>query len=202
MRDHLFQNVMLKNGPRLAEFFALAENYLYIGMALVQCSITGKDVWGEPHDRNEAIRVLRRTLEQGINFIDTADSYGPEVSEQLIAEALHPYPNDLVIATKAGFDRSGPGQWTMNGNPKHLREACEGSLRRLKVERIDLYQLHRIDPHYQADDQFGVFKDLQSQGKIRYVGLSEVTVDQIEHAAKDCAGRYSAESLQPGRSVL
>jgi pyridoxine 4-dehydrogenase len=164
--------------------------------------ITGKGVWGEPHDRNEAIRVLRRTLELGINFIDTADSYGPEVSEQLIAEALHPYPNDLVIATKAGFDRSGPGQWTMNGNPKHLREACEGSLRRLKVERIDLYQLHRIDPHYQADDQFGVFKDLQSQGKIRYVGLSEVTVDQIEHAAKDCARRYSAESLQPGRSVL
>jgi len=175
---------MLKNGPRLAEFFALAENYLYIGMALVQCSITGKDVWGEPHDRNEAIRVLRRTLEQGINFIDTADSYGPEVSEQLIAEALHPYPKDLVIATKAGFDRNGPGQWTMNGNPKHLREACEGSLRRLKLERIDLYQLHRIDPHYPADDQFGVFKDLQSQGKIRYVGLSEVTVDQIEHAQK------------------
>jgi aryl-alcohol dehydrogenase-like predicted oxidoreductase len=146
--------------------------------------ITGKGVWGEPHDRNEAIRVLRRTLEPGINFIDTADSYGPEVSEQLIAEALHPYPKDLVIATKAGFDRSGPGQWTMNGNPKHLREACEGSLRRLKVERIDLYQLHRIDPHYPADDQFGVFKDLQSQGKIRYVGLSEVTVDQIEHAQK------------------
>jgi len=146
--------------------------------------ITGKGVWGEPHDRNEAIRVLRRTLELGINFIDTADSYGPEVSEQLIAEALHPYPKDLVIATKAGFDRSGPGQWTMNGNPKHLREACEGSLRRLKLERIDLYQLHRIDPHYPADDQFGVFKDLQSQGKIRYVGLSEVTVDQIEHAQK------------------
>jgi len=146
--------------------------------------ITGKGVWGEPHDRNEAIRVLRRTLELGINFIDTADSYGPEVSEQLLAEALHPYPKDLVIATKAGFDRNGPGQWTMNGNPKHLREACEGSLRRLKVERIDLYQLHRIDPHYPADDQFGVFKDLQSQGKIRYVGLSEVTVDQIEHAQK------------------
>jgi pyridoxine 4-dehydrogenase len=146
--------------------------------------ITGNGIWGEPHDHDEAIRVLRRTLELGINFIDTADSYGPEVSERLIAEALHPYPKELVIATKAGFDRSGPNQWTMNGNPKHLREACEGSLRRLKVERIDLYQLHRIDPQYPAEDQLGVFKDLQAKGKIRYVGLSEVTVAQIEHGRK------------------
>lgn len=146
--------------------------------------ITGKGVWGEPHDHDEVIRVLRRTLELGINFIDTADSYGPEVSERLIAEALHPYPKDLVIATKAGFDRSGPNQWSMNGNPKHLREACEGSLRRLKVEHIDLYQLHRIDPQYPAQDQFGVFKDLQTQGKIRHVGLSEVTVTQIKDARK------------------
>jgi len=146
--------------------------------------ITGKGVWGEPHDHDEVIRVLRRTLELGINFIDTADSYGPEVSERLIAEALHPYPKELVIATKAGFDRSGPNQWSMNGNPKHLREACEGSLRRLKVEHIDLYQLHRIDPQYPAEDQFGVFKDLQMQGKIRYVGLSEVTVTQIKDARK------------------
>jgi aryl-alcohol dehydrogenase-like predicted oxidoreductase len=123
-------------------------------------------------------------LELGVNFIDTADSYGPEVSERLIAEALHPYPRDLVIATKAGFDRSGPGQWTMNGNPKHLRNACEGSLRRLKVERIDLYQLHRIDPQYPAADQLGVFKDLQTEGKIRYVGLSEVTIADVERARK------------------
>lgn len=146
--------------------------------------ITGKGVWGEPHDHDEVIRVLRRTLELGINFIDTADSYGPEVSERLIAEALHPYPKDLVIATKAGFDRSGPNQWSMNGNPKHLREACEGSLRRLKIDHIDLYQLHRIDPRYPAQDQLGVFKDLQTQGKIRYVGLSEVKVAQIEDARK------------------
>ena len=146
--------------------------------------ITGKGVWGEPHDHDEVIRVLRRTPELGINLIDTADSYGPEVSERLIAEALHPYPKDLVIATKAGFDRSGPNRWSMNGNPKHLREACEGSLRRLKVEPIDLYQLHRIDPQYPAQDQLGVFKDLQTQGKIRYVGLSEVTVAEIKDARK------------------
>ena len=146
--------------------------------------ITGKGVWGEPHDHDEVIRVLRRALELGINFIDTADSYGPEVSERLIAEALHPYPKELVIATKAGFDRGGPGQWTMNGKPRHLGEACEGSLRRLKVERCDLYQLHRIDPQYPVEDQLGVFKDLQTQGKIRYVGLSEVTMPQIEHARK------------------
>jgi pyridoxine 4-dehydrogenase len=146
--------------------------------------ITGKGIWGEPHDHDEAIRTLRRALELGIDFIDTADSYGPEVSERLIAEGLHPYPQELVIATKAGFGRGGPNQWTMNGNPKHLREACEGSLRRLKVERIDLYQLHRIDPNYPMDDQLGVFKDLQSQGKIRFAGLSEVTVNQIERARK------------------
>ncbi|MGB8476376.1 MAG: aldo/keto reductase [Candidatus Acidiferrum sp.] len=146
--------------------------------------ITGKGVWGEPQDRDEAIRVLRRAVELGINFIDTADSYGPEVSERLIAEALHPYPAGLVIATKAGFDRSGPDQWTMNGRPEHLREACEGSLKRLKLERIDLYQLHRIDPKVPAEDQLGTLKDLQAQGKIRHVGLSEVSVEQIERARK------------------
>ena len=144
--------------------------------------ITGDGVWGEPRDHAEVIRVLRRALELGINFIDTADSYGPEVSERLIAEALYPYPKELVIATKAGFDRNGPNQWTMNGRPEHLRAACEGSLRRLRVDRIDLYQLHRFDPQVPAEDQLGVFKDLQAQGKIRYIGLSEVTVQQIEHA--------------------
>ena len=146
--------------------------------------ITGPGIWGEPRDREEVIRVLRRVVELGINFIDTADSYGPEVSERLIAEAFNPYPKGLVIATKAGFDRSGPNQWTMNGNPKHLRAACEGSLKRLKLERIDLYQLHRIDPKFPAEDQIGVFKDLQDQGKVRHVGLSEVTVPQIEHARR------------------
>jgi pyridoxine 4-dehydrogenase len=146
--------------------------------------ITGKGVWGPPQDHGEAIRVLRRAVELGINFIDTADSYGPHVSEELIAEALHPYPAGLVIATKAGFDRSGPDQWTMNGNPEHLREACDGSLRRLKLEQIDLYQLHRIDPKYPAEDQLGTLKDLQTQGKIKHIGLSEVSVEQIKHARK------------------
>ncbi|MHB8503350.1 MAG: aldo/keto reductase [Candidatus Acidiferrales bacterium] len=143
--------------------------------------ITGKGIWGEPQDHEEAIRVLRRAVELGINFIDTADSYGPEVSERLIAEALHPYPAGLVIATKAGFDRSGPDQWTMNGRPEHLRSACDGSLRRLKLERIDLYQLHRIDPKVPAEDQLGTLKDLQAQGKIKHIGLSEVSVAEIEH---------------------
>jgi pyridoxine 4-dehydrogenase len=146
--------------------------------------VTGDGIWGEPRDHDEAIRVLRRAIELGINFIDTADSYGPEVSERLIAEALYPYPKGLVIATKAGFVRNGPNQWTINGRPEHLRAACEGSLRRLRVERIDLYQLHRIDPRVPAEDQLGVFKDLQAQGKIRYIGLSEVTVPQIENARK------------------
>jgi aryl-alcohol dehydrogenase-like predicted oxidoreductase len=144
--------------------------------------ITGKGIWGEPKDHDEVIRVLRRAVELGINFIDTADSYGPEVSERLIGEALHPYPAGLVIATKAGFDRTGPDQWRMNGRPEHLRKACEGSLRRLKLERIDLYQLHRIDPAYPAEDQLGTLKDLQTQGKIRHIGLSEVSVAQIKHA--------------------
>jgi len=146
--------------------------------------ITGKGVWGPPQDHAESIRVLRRAVELGINFIDTADSYGPEVSERLIAEALHPYPKGLAIATKAGFDRPGPDQWTMNGRPEHLREACDGSLRRLKLERIDLFQLHRIDPKFPAEDQLGTLKDLQAQGKIRHIGLSEVSVAQIEHARK------------------
>jgi len=144
--------------------------------------ITGKGIWGEPKDHDESIRVLRRAVELGINFIDTADSYGPHVSERLIAEALHPYPAGLVIATKAGFDRTGPDKWTMNGRPEHLRSACDGSLKRLKVERIDLYQLHRIDPAYAAEDQLGTLKDLQAQGKIKHIGLSEVSVAQIKHA--------------------
>ncbi|HKE07716.1 MAG TPA: aldo/keto reductase [Candidatus Acidoferrum sp.] len=144
--------------------------------------ITGKGVWGEPKDRNEAIRVLRRAVELGVNFIDTADSYGPEVSEELIAEALHPYPAGLVIATKAGFDRPGPDRWVMNGRPEHLRAALEGSLRRLRLERIDLFQLHRIDPAVPANDQFGTLKELQQQGKIRHIGLSEVSVAQIRDA--------------------
>ncbi|HEV8066126.1 MAG TPA: aldo/keto reductase [Planctomycetaceae bacterium] len=144
--------------------------------------ITGDGIWGEPPDRAKAIRVLRRAVELGINFIDTADSYGPKVSEEIIAEALHPYPSHLVIATKGGFDRPGPNRWVENGKPEHLRDACEGSLRRLRLEQIALYQLHRIDPKVPAEDQLGALKDLQREGKIKHIGLSEVSVRQIQHA--------------------
>ncbi len=144
--------------------------------------LTGRGIWGEPQDRAEAIRVLRRAVELGINFIDTADSYGPGVAEEVIAEALCPYPKGLVIATKAGFDRSGPDQWVTNGRPEHLRAACEGSLRRLRLERVDLFQLHRIDNKVPAEAQIGTLKDLQTQGKIKHIGLSEVSVSQIKHA--------------------
>jgi pyridoxine 4-dehydrogenase len=146
--------------------------------------ITGKGVWGDPPNRPEAIRVLRRAVELGVNFIDTADSYGPRVSEELVAEALHPYPANLVIATKGGFDRPGPDQWVENGQPEHLISACEGSLRRLRLNRIDLYQLHRIDPKVPAEDQLGALKNLQAQGKIKHMGLSEVSVRQLQHAQK------------------
>jgi pyridoxine 4-dehydrogenase len=142
--------------------------------------ITGAGVWGEPADHAEAIAVLRRAVELGIDLIDTADSYGPEVSERLIAEALHPYPAGLVIATKAGFQRPGPGAWVADGRPEHLRSACEGSLRRLRLERIDLYQLHRIDSKVALEDQIGALLDLQREGKIRHIGLSEVSVREIE----------------------
>jgi pyridoxine 4-dehydrogenase len=144
--------------------------------------ITGDGIWGEPKDRRECIRVLRRAVELGINFIDTADSYGPYVSEEIIAEALHPYPANLVIATKGGFERTGPNRWVENGKPEHLRSACEGSLRRLRLSRIDLYQLHRIDPKVPAEDQLGALKELQAEGKIKHIGLSEVSVKQIRHA--------------------
>jgi pyridoxine 4-dehydrogenase len=144
--------------------------------------ITGKGIWGKPADRAEAIRVVRRTVELGINFIDTADSYGPAVSEEIIAEALYPYPADLVIATKGGFERPGPDRWVENGRPDYLKSACEASLRRLRLDRIDVYQLHRIDPKVPAEDQLGALKDLQAGGKIRHIGLSEVSVQQIRHA--------------------
>jgi pyridoxine 4-dehydrogenase len=144
--------------------------------------ITGKGIWGEPADRAEAVRVVRRAVDLGINVIDTADSYGPNVSEEIIAEALYPYPAGLVIATNGGFERPGPDQWVENGRPEYLRSACEGSLRRLRLERIDVYQLHRIDPKVPVEDQLGALKDLQTRGKIRHIGLSEVSVRQIQHA--------------------
>ena len=150
--------------------------------------ITGKGVWGPPADRREAIAVLKRTVELGINLIDTAESYGPYVSEELIAKALHPYPEGLVLATKGGLDRTGPDQWPINATPQRLREGLEGSLRRLKLDRIDLYQLHRIDPKVPEEQQFEFLQRAQREGKIRHVGLSEATVAQIERARRFCPG--------------
>lgn len=168
---------------RLAEksgTFVLGGDLVVNRLGFGTMRLTGEGVWGEPSDHEEAIAVLRRAVELGINLLDTADSYGPEVAERLIAEALYPYPTDLVIATKAGFQRPGPDRWVEDGRPEHLREACEGSLRRLKLERIDLYQLHRIDPKVPMEDQITTLLDLQRQGKVRHLGLSEVTVEQIE----------------------
>jgi pyridoxine 4-dehydrogenase len=146
--------------------------------------LTGPGVWGEPADRAQAIAVLRRAVELGINLIDTADSYGPHVSEELIREALHPYPKGVVIATKAGLVRPGPSRWVPLGTPEYLQQECEMSLRRLGVERIDLFQLHRIDPKVPAEDQFGVLRDLQKEGKIRHIGLSEVNIAEIKAARR------------------
>jgi pyridoxine 4-dehydrogenase len=144
--------------------------------------ITGRGVWGEPPDRAEAKAVLRRAVELGVNFIDTADSYGPEVSETLIAEALHPYPDDLVIATKAGLVRTGPNQWPIDGRPEHLREACEGSLKRLKIEQIPLYQFHRPDPTVSIEDSVGTLVALKDEGKIRHIGVCNVTERELHRA--------------------
>src|ERR1700748_2668161 len=144
--------------------------------------ITGKGIWGAPADHDEAIRVLHRAVELGVNFIDTADSYGPYVSEELIAEALYPYPAGLVIATKGGLMRTGPDQWPVNSHPDHLKEALEGSLKRLKLEQIDLYQLHRIDPKVPEEETFEFLKKVQQEGKVKHVGLSEVSVENIKKA--------------------
>ena len=144
--------------------------------------ITGSGVWGEPPSRAQAIATLRRVVELGVNFIDTADSYGPSVSEELIAEALHPYPDDLVIATKGGLVRPGPGRWDADGHPEHLRQACEGSLRRLKLDQIPLYQLHRVDPKVPLAESLGAIAELKNEGKIRHVGVSNVTEDQLREA--------------------
>ena len=142
--------------------------------------ITGPGIWGDPPDHEEALAVLRRAVELGVTFIDTADAYGPDVSELLIAEALHPYPEDLVIATKAGLLRSGPNRWSPDGRTEHLREACEGSLRRLRVDRLDVLQLHRPDPAVPLADSIGTLVALQQEGKVGHIGVSNVTVDQLE----------------------
>lgn len=151
-------------------------------MAYGAMRITGDGIWGPPKDHDEAIRVLRRCLDLGINFIDTADSYGPYVSEELIAEALYPYPDGLVIGTKGGLLRTGPSQWPVDGSRKHLQEALDGSLKRLKLDCIDLYQLHRFDDKVPADEYLGFLQEMQQAGKIRHVGLSEVDVNQIRQA--------------------
>jgi pyridoxine 4-dehydrogenase len=159
--------------------------------------ITGPGIWGDPPDPEAAKRVLRRAVELGVNFIDTADSYGPEVSERLIAEALHPYPDDLVIATKGGLLRSGPGQWHRDCSPHHLHEACEGSLHRLRLERIDVYQLHAVDPNVPLEESVGALAELREEGKVRHVGLSNVEPEELAVARRivpvvSVQNRYSA----------
>jgi aryl-alcohol dehydrogenase-like predicted oxidoreductase len=146
--------------------------------------ITGRGIWGDPPSREQAIAVLRRVVELGVNFIDTADSYGPEVSENLIAEALYPYPEDLVIATKGGLARPGPGRWEPDGRPERLREVCEGSLRRLRLDRIDLYQLHRPDPKVPLAESIGALAELKDEGKIRHIGVSNFTEEQFREAER------------------
>jgi pyridoxine 4-dehydrogenase len=151
-------------------------------LGLGAMSLTGRGVWGEPADVEGARRLLRRALELGVNFVDTADSYGPDVSERLIAEALHPYPDGLVIATKGGFRRRGPHDWYPDGRPEHLRAACEGSLRRLSLERIDLYQLHTVDPSVPLEESVGALVELRDEGKIRHIGVCNVDRAQLERA--------------------
>jgi len=146
--------------------------------------ITGPGIWGDPPSRDQSMATLRRVVELGVNFIDTADSYGPEVSEALIAETLFPYPDDLVIATKGGFVRPGPHRWVPDGRPEHLREACEGSLRRLRLEQIPLYQFHRPDPAVPLAESVGTIADLKAEGKIRHVGISNVTEEELREAQR------------------
>jgi pyridoxine 4-dehydrogenase len=168
--------------------------------------ITGPGIWGEPPSRDQAIATLRRVVELGVNFIDTADSYGPEVSETLIAEALHPYPDDLVIATKGGLIRPGPNRWDADGRPEHLREVCEGSLRRLKLDQIPLYQFHRPDPKVPLAESMGAIAELKNEGKIRHVGISNVTEEQLREAEQivpvvSIQNRYNVSDRQSASLV-
>jgi aryl-alcohol dehydrogenase-like predicted oxidoreductase len=167
---------------RLQKDFSLGGDLNVRRMGFGAMRITGQGIWGPPKDHKEAIRVLRRAVELGVNFIDTADSYGPNISEELIAEALYPYPKGLVIATKGGFLRTGPNQWHVNSRPEHLKEALEGSLARLKVDRIDLYQLHRIDPTVPFEKTLEFLQGVQEEGLVRHIGLSEVSVEEIKKA--------------------
>lgn len=160
--------------------------------------LTGEGIWGWPPDRANAVKVLKRAVDLGVNLIDTADAYGPDTDELLIAEALHPYPKDLVIATKGGNTRPGPNQWVPDGHPDYLKKCVDGSLKRLKLERIDLYQLHRIDPKVPEEDSIGALKEMRDAGKIRHIGLSEVSPEQIDRARKivpivSVQNRYNVE---------
>ena len=173
-----------ENLAAAAGTFRLGGDLPVVRLGFGTMQLPGEGVWGPPKDKDGALAVLRRAVEIGVTFFDTADSYGPEVAEDLLREALHPYPDDLVIATKAGLTRQGPGRWTPVGNPAYLRQQCELSLRRLGVERIDLFQLHRIDPGVPAEDQVGELATLQDEGKIRHIGLSEVGVEQLQEAQR------------------
>ncbi|MDB5066776.1 MAG: ydbC [Chloroflexi bacterium] len=173
--------------------FALGGDLVVHRLGYGAMQLTGPGVWGDPPDRGEAVRVLRRAVELGVDLIDTAASYGPYVSEELIAEALPPYPAGLVIATKAGFVRTGPGRWHPLGRPEYLRQECLMSLRRLRLERIELFQLHRIDPQVPLEDQVGELRALQQEGLVRHIGLSEVGVEQIEQARR-IAGIVSVQN--------
>ena len=166
------------------ETFALGGDLRINRLGYGAMRLTGPGIWGEPKDRDEARKVLQRAVELGVNFIDTADAYGPEISEDIIAEALYPYPAGLVIATKGGFARSGPNRWETVGRPEYLRQCVEMSLRRLKLERIELYQLHRIDPKVPVAESLGALKEMQKAGKIRHIGLSEVSPAEIDEASK------------------
>ncbi|MFI1834400.1 aldo/keto reductase [Streptomyces olivaceoviridis] len=162
--------------------FALGGEFVVNRLGYGTMQLTGPGVWGPFPDPDRGVRVLRRAVELGVTLFDTADSYGPETAEELLREALHPYPENLVIATKAGFTRPGPGEWRMNGRPDHLRRQAESSLRRLGLERIPLFQLHRVDPSVPFEDQIGTLRELRDEGKIAQVGLSEVGVEELERA--------------------
>jgi pyridoxine 4-dehydrogenase len=181
---HREMSALERQPARASGEFAIGGDLPVVRLGYGAMQIPGPGVWGEPRDHDEVIRVLRRALELGVTFIDTADSYGPEVSERLIHEALYPYPDGLVIATKAGLTRPGAGRWERNGKPEHLKAQAEQSLRLLGLERIELFQLHRIDPEVPFADQLGALVELQAEGKIGRIGLSEVLVPEIEAATE------------------
>ena len=172
----------MKSETTFSPTYTLGGDFTVNRMGYGAMRITGTGIWGPPADREESLRVLKRTVELGINFIDTADSYGPHISEELIAEALYPYPNDLVIGTKGGLLRTGPNQWPINAHPGHLRDALEGSLKRLKQDQIQLYQLHRVDPEVPFEQTLEFLQKVQEEGLVKHIGLSEVSVDQIKKA--------------------